>query len=53
MISTIVTVPPYVPFVAEVAAHHMVSGLRLNTVMPLREGPGEALDHWVSRCGSI
>ncbi len=44
MISTIVTVPPYAPFVDEVAAHRMVSGLRLNTVMPLREGPGEALD---------
>jgi hypothetical protein len=43
-ISTIVTIPPYASFIAEVAAHPVVSGLRLNTVMPLREGPGEALD---------
>ena len=43
-ISVIVTVPPYAPFVEEVAAHPIVSGLRLNTVMPLRAGPGEALD---------
>jgi pyruvate kinase len=43
-ISAIVTVPPYAPFIAEVAAHPLISGLRLNTVMPLREGPGEALD---------
>jgi hypothetical protein len=43
-ISTIVTIPPYAPFIAEVAAHPVVSGLRLNTVMPLREGPDEALD---------
>jgi pyruvate kinase len=43
-ISVIVTVPPYASFVEEVAAHPIVSGLRLNTVMPLRAGPGEALD---------
>lgn len=43
-ISAIVTVPPYAPFIGEVAAHPIVSGLRLNTVMPLREGPGEALE---------
>jgi hypothetical protein len=43
-ISTIVTIPPYAAFIAEVAAHPVVGGLRLNTVMPLREGPGEALD---------
>ena len=44
MIQTIVTAPPYAPFLDEVAAHPLVCGLRLNTVMPLREGPGEALD---------
>lgn len=44
MIKAIVTVPPYAPFLDEVAAHPLVSGLRLNTVMPLREEPGEALD---------
>lgn len=43
-ISAIVTVPPYAPFIGEIAAHPVVSGLRLNTVMPLHEGPGEALD---------
>ncbi len=31
----IVTIPPYAPFIREVAAHPAVSGLRLNTVMPL------------------
>lgn len=36
-ISAIVTVPPYASFLDEVAAHPIVSGLRLNTVMPLRE----------------
>ena len=44
MIRAIVTAPPYAPFLDEVAAHPLVCGLRLNTVMPLREGPGEALD---------
>ena len=44
MIQAIVTAPPYAPFLNEVAAHPLVCGLRLNTVMPLREGPGEALD---------
>jgi pyruvate kinase len=44
MIQAIVTAPPYAPFLDEVVAHPIVSGLRLNTVMPLRESPGEALD---------
>lgn len=44
MISAIVTIPPYANFIEEVARHPIVRGLRLNTVMPLREGPGEALD---------
>jgi pyruvate kinase len=43
-VSAIVTAPPYAPFLEDVARHPVVSGLRLNTVMPLREGPGEALD---------
>jgi hypothetical protein len=34
----IVTVPPYAPFLPEVAAHPIVSGLRLNTVMPIKHG---------------
>jgi pyruvate kinase len=36
-IQAIVTIPPYANFIAEVAAHPLVSGLRLNTVMPLKE----------------
>ena len=42
-ISVIVTVPPYADFLAEVAAHPLVSGFRLNTVMPLRESLQEVL----------
>ena len=44
MISAIVTAPPYADFLAEVAAHPIVGGLRLNTVMPLKDGPAEALE---------
>jgi pyruvate kinase len=36
-VQAIVTVPPYAPFLAEVAAHPLVCGLRLNTVMPLAD----------------
>ena len=36
-IQAIVTVPPYASFIGEVAAHPLVGGLRLNTVMPLKE----------------
>ncbi|HNK64469.1 MAG TPA: pyruvate kinase [Anaerolineales bacterium] len=43
-ISVIVTIPPYATFIDEVAAHPMVSGLRLNTVMPLRETHREVLE---------
>ena len=42
-IQAIVTAPPYAPFLEEVARHPLVCGLRLNTVMPLKEGPAEAL----------
>jgi len=41
--SVIVTTPPYADFLAEVAAHPIVSGFRLNTVMPLRETHREVL----------
>ncbi|MBI4141186.1 hypothetical protein HY485_05095 [Candidatus Woesearchaeota archaeon] len=37
MTTAIVTVPPYAPFLDEVAQHKIVSGLRLNTVMPVKE----------------
>ncbi|MCB0197075.1 MAG: hypothetical protein KDJ65_34320 [Anaerolineae bacterium] len=42
-IQAIVTVPPYADFLDDVAAHPLVCGFRLNTVMPLRGGPQEAL----------
>ena len=35
--------PPYAPFLSELTAHPLVGGLRLNTVMPLAETPGEVL----------
>lgn len=37
MATAIVTIPPYAPFIREVARHPVVSGLRLNTVMPTKE----------------
>ena len=43
-IQAVVTAPPYADFLDEVCAHPLVAGLRLNTVMPLKDGPGEALD---------
>lgn len=43
-IQAIITAPPYADFLDEVAAHPLVSGFRLNTVMPLRGGPAEALE---------
>jgi Pyruvate kinase, barrel domain len=42
-VQAIVTVPPYAPFLEEVAAHPLVAGLRLNTVMPLAEPPAAVL----------
>ena len=42
-VRAIITVPPYADFLEDVAAHPLVSGLRLNTVMPLRETPAEVL----------
>jgi pyruvate kinase len=43
-VSVLVTVPPYATFLDEVARHPLVSGFRLNTVMPLRSGPAEAIE---------
>jgi len=43
-VQAIVTAPPYADFLKTAAAHPIVYGLRLNTVMPLREGPREALE---------
>ena len=42
-LSAIVTAPPYAPFLEELAAHPLVSGLRLNTVMPLKESRRDVL----------
>lgn len=43
MITTIVTIPPYAPFIDEIVRHPIVSGLRLNTVMPVKDGKLEEL----------
>lgn len=43
-VRAIVTVPPYAPFLEELAAHPLVCGLRLNTVMPLAEPPSAVLE---------
>lgn len=43
-VRAIVTTPPYATFLEEVAAHPIVCGFRLNTVMPVRGGPAEALE---------
>lgn len=42
-VRAIVTAPPYADFLEEVARHPLVCGFRLNTVMPVRDGPAEAL----------
>ena len=42
-IRAIVTTPPYATFLDEVAKHPLVCGFRLNSVMPLKDGPTEAL----------
>jgi pyruvate kinase len=42
-VRAIVTALPYAQFLPELAAHPLVSGLRLNTVMPLAEPPRDAL----------
>ncbi|MBI4918688.1 hypothetical protein HY837_02070 [archaeon] len=43
MTKAIVTVPPYAPFIREVSRHPIVSGIRLNTVMPVKEPLEEVL----------
>ncbi len=47
-IQVIVTIPPYADYLDEIAAHPIVSGFRLNTVMPLKESKEEALKRLVS-----
>ncbi len=43
IVRAIITAPPYATFLDEVSRHPLVCGLRLNTVMPLRGGPADAL----------
>jgi pyruvate kinase len=43
-IQAIVTIAPYAAFAEEIAKHPLVGGLRLNTVMPIRGGPGGVLE---------
>lgn len=43
-VQAIVTVPPYASFLKDVARHPLVCGLRLNTVMPLKESPVQVLE---------
>ncbi|HJX05473.1 MAG TPA: pyruvate kinase [Candidatus Nanoarchaeia archaeon] len=49
MVNAIVTIPPYATFIKEVAKHPLVSGLRLNTVMPVKE----SLENLLDRLGGI
>jgi len=42
-VRAIVTAPPYAAFLDAVARHPLVCGFRLNTVMPLKGGPADAL----------
>jgi pyruvate kinase len=43
-VRAIVTIPPYATFLDEVAAHPIVCGLRLNTVMPVKGPLRETLE---------
>lgn len=50
-VRALVTIPPYAPFLPEVAAHPRVAGLRLNTVMPTKHG--ESLASLLRRLSSL
>ncbi|MFC1608704.1 pyruvate kinase [Patescibacteria group bacterium] len=39
----IATIPPYAPYVSKVLSHPLISGVRLNTVMPVKESLEELL----------
>lgn len=43
MTKAIVTMPPYAPYMEEVLKHPVVSAIRLNTVMPVKESLEEVL----------
>ena len=42
-VAAVVTGPPYATFLEEVARHPLVTGLRLNTVMPIKGTPHDTL----------
>lgn len=52
-IDAIVTMGPYAPFLEDVASHPVVSGLRLNTVMPIRGDPEAVLKRLASTGKSL
>ncbi len=37
------TIPPYAPYIEEVSEHPVIAGLRLNTMMPIKESVGAML----------
>ena len=41
--NAIITMPPYAPYLEEVLKHEFVSGIRLNTVMPIKESHEDVL----------
>ena len=43
-INAIITIPPYAPYIKEVARHPLVSGVRINTVMPIKESLEDMLE---------
>ena len=42
-VNAIVTMPPYAPYIGEVLKHQIVSGIRLNTVMPVKDSLEDVL----------
>ncbi|MFA7662536.1 MAG: pyruvate kinase [Patescibacteria group bacterium] len=48
----ITTIPPYAPFIADIAGHPIISGVRLNTVMPLKGSIEEMLKRLQSILGN-
>ena len=50
-IDAIVTIPPYAPFIEEVARHPIVSGVRVNTVMPTKRSHDDLLKRLRDQAG--
>ncbi len=48
--NAIVTIPPYAPFIKEVVSHPLVSGVRLNTVMPIKDSLEDLLSRLKEIC---